>query len=332
MSPKGSLVADLIAGLIAGLVGGLVGALAAAGLSAASGAVAGHATTTQVEKLVAAATSITAIPKALTPSLQNAESDAAYQPACMVVNNEIKEGRCVFGDTSARRTMVLVGDSHAGMWFGAIDAIARSKGWKLVFFEKSGCPIPDITFWNDNANAAYPQCTQWHTYIINRIKSIDPNLLILTSSYYQPHDGSDQPITGQEWTAGMEKTLALTSAKNTKAVIIGDIPYLTQNAADCLAAHESSVQSCSTPASSAVLSGADAANVAAASAAHALYVNVVPWVCSRTCTPIVGKFLVYENQYHLTQTYSEYLTGALETALAPDLTSASSSPTTSSPS
>ena len=51
----------------------------------------------------------------------------------------------------------------------------------------------------------------------------------------------------------------------------------------------------------------------------ALFVNVIPWMCSAVCTPIIGNMLVYENQYHITKTYATYLSGALESALAPVL-------------
>ena len=41
--------------------------------------------------------------------------------------------------------------------------------------------------------------------------------------------------------------------------------------------------------------------------------------CSAVCTPIIGNMLVYENQYHITETYATYLSGALQNALGPVL-------------
>jgi hypothetical protein len=299
----------------------LAGLLTVGLTSPVQGVTSSLASTVQVEKAVKAATSITSLPKGLTPSLQNAENDAAYEPSCQVATDQVTEGKCIFGDTTSTHTMVLVGDSHAGMWFGALNLIAQNSGWKLIFFEKSGCPTPDMNFWNVTDNAAYPQCVQWHSYIINRIKKIQPAVLVTTSADGGQYDGNDQPVTSQEWTTGLVKTLELASSPTTKDVIIGDMPYLTQDAANCLAAHETSVQSCSTPASTAVYSSSQAADQAAAQTVHALYINVVPWVCSSTCTAVVGNMLVYENQYHLSQTYTEHLAGALQSALAPVLTS-----------
>jgi hypothetical protein len=282
----------------------------------------GFATIQQVEQLVTQAPSIKSVPSGLTPKIQDAANDANYEPACMPDYPKVTDGPCIFGAPGASKTMVLVGDSHAGMWFGAVNAIATTAHWRLVFLEKAGCPIPDMAFWNSDTNVPYPQCTAWHSYVIARIKKLHPNLLIATSADYSPRDGNDKPVSSQEWTAAMARTIRLASSPNTKAVIIGDIPYPSQDESNCLALHMQAVAACSTPRTAAVLSGPESSNEAAATAVHALYVNVVPWICSTVCTPIVGHNLVYENQYHITRTYSDFLTGALSSQLSPLLKAA----------
>ncbi len=279
------------------------------------------ASTAQVLKLVAAAPKIMTLPRNLTPSPQNAETDAVSLPGCQPNYNQVTVGRCVFGDTTAKRTIALLGDSHAGMWFPVVDAIAIRTHWRLVLFEKSACPAPDTSFWNPDGNVPYPQCDQWHSYAIARIKKLHPSVLIVTSADYQPADSSDRPISDAQWTAALAKTLTLAGSPSTKEVVIGDIPYLAQVDADCITAHASDVPACSTPATQAVLANAQQATRQAAQDVGALFVNVIPWICSAVCTPIIGNMLVYENQYHITKTYATYLGGALQSALAPLLAS-----------
>ena len=299
----------------------MIGALAGLTLALPAGAAPpAFATAAQVAAVVKAAPTITSIPATLTPTLANAVNDTAYQPQCMLSDAAVTEGTCLFGATTAKRSMVLVGDSDAAMWFGAMNTIAQEKGWRLYFFEKSGCPIPDTSFWNSNLNVAYPECSLWHASVITRIKKLDPDLIVLSSSDYLQHDGNDLLMTNKEWEAGMEKSLRLMSAPNTQEAILGDIPYLTQSAPTCLAANPTSVQSCSSPRRVAAPASAAVADITAAEARHVLYVDVLPWICSATCSPIIGSALVYEDRFHITQTYAEYLTGVLATALAPVMT------------
>ena len=171
------------------------GARAPVSSPAAMGSSQQVASPAQVLKLVAAAPKIMNLPRNLTPSPQDAETDAVSLPGCQPNYDQVTVGRCVFGDTSAKRTIALLGDSHAGMWFPVVDAIAIRTHWRLVLFEKSACPAPDTSFWNPDGNMPYPQCDQWHSYAIARIKKLHPSVLIVTSADYQPADGSDRPIS-----------------------------------------------------------------------------------------------------------------------------------------
>jgi hypothetical protein len=38
-------------------------------------------------------------------------------------------------------------------------------------------------------------------------------------------------------------------------------------------------------------------------------------MCAQECVPIVGHIRVYNNQFHISATYSKYLSGAIQTAL-----------------
>ena len=98
-------------------------------------------------------------------------------------------------------------------------------------------------------------------------------------------------------------------------VVLGDIPYLNQSAPECLAANQSSPQNCNTPASTAVNSSHDASEQTTAQANGATYIDVIPWLCTATCTAIIGNMVVYHNRYHLTATYTRYISGVLGSAI-----------------
>ena len=51
---------------------------------------------------------------------------------------------CIFGDTTSRTTVVLMGDSHAEHWLPAVDRIGRERHWKIVAMVKPACPVADM--------------------------------------------------------------------------------------------------------------------------------------------------------------------------------------------
>lgn len=228
---------------------------------------------------------------------------------------------CVYGDANGTRTMILFGDSHAAMWLPGFDVLARRTHWKLVFLAKSGCSAPLLHFF-DPFRGKYPfkECDEWHAYAINRINQTNAELLVVADEFDTPQGAGRRQFTPAEWQHGLEKTLARVTSRRTKKVVLGDIAYLPKSAPECLAAHASDVQACSAPARLAVKTDHAQAERAAASHGGATYVNVVPWFCSATCTPIIGNMVVYFDAYHITKTYATFLSGALESALRPLMT------------
>ncbi len=82
----------------------------------------------------------------------------------------------------------------------------------------------------------------------------------------------------------------------------------------CLSLHPGNVHECSTPIAAAA--SPDAGVEASASAmVGARYVDTLPWFCSAVCTPIVGHYVVYWDQAHVTETYARYLQNVLGTSL-----------------
>ena len=88
---------------------------------------------------------------------------------------------------------------------------------------------------------------------------------------------------------------------------------------ECLASYPTSVQTCSAPNPNPAQQWHEGAEKAAAKAEKVLYVSPMPWLCTTTCSPVIGNYVAYYDQYHLTCTYAAYLSGVLEAALKPIL-------------
>ncbi|HTZ10405.1 MAG TPA: acyltransferase family protein, partial [Acidimicrobiales bacterium] len=105
-----------------------------------------------VERVVAAAGRIETVPRDLVPPLSkiSALSDLGFPPhastLCFAWYPQATVPGCRFGDPDGTETMVLYGDSHAAMWFQALDQIAVRTHWQLVLLSKVGCPAIPLQF------------------------------------------------------------------------------------------------------------------------------------------------------------------------------------------
>ena len=116
------------------------------------------------------------------PALQNIRGDYSviYRDGCHQDWLGTDVPACTYGDTSADRTMVLYGDSHAAMWFPALEQIATQQHWKLVDLTKNACSVADATLWSTTLKRSYSECDQWRTKALARIKAESPALVVTT--------------------------------------------------------------------------------------------------------------------------------------------------------
>jgi peptidoglycan/LPS O-acetylase OafA/YrhL len=272
----------------------------------------------QVEGLVRSARSIRSLPSDLTPSLANIPiSLGAPLPPCWPSYGQSSIPACVFGDRTATRTMVLYGDSHAGMWFDAMNLIAVVAHWKLVILGKGNCPADSLPYANPSGwgpvGGEYAACDRWHQFAIDRINKLKPDLVIITQEVRTKPNG--RQYTWQQWQQGLETTITRLQVPTSKIVVLGNIPILPQSGPQCLSRNSANVQVCSGPVSSYWKQYVHAEQAAAVDAG-ARYVNVLPWFCSTTCTAVIGKFEVYFDLYHVTAAYTFYLDRVLSQALS----------------
>jgi hypothetical protein len=221
----------------------------------------------------------------------------------------------VYGDKDGTKTVVLYGDSHAGMWASAFDVAGKRTDTKVVLLAKPACAVPTLHFWLETTQRQNTECDAWHTWATDKINSMKPETIVLTSLFQGPRNFDKKLITEAQWSAGMKTTIKKVSSAGAKVVILGDMPYLEQSAPECLAAHADDVPACGRAADESIFAEHGAAEKATAKAAGATYVDTTPWFCTDVCTPIVGDMVVYQNEYHITAVYSRYLSGVVATAV-----------------
>jgi peptidoglycan/LPS O-acetylase OafA/YrhL len=269
-----------------------------------------------VLSLVAASARIQTVPHDLIPPFAQVVSQPMsdlgfpdFAKGCWPSASMSTVPACVFGDRSGTHTMILYGDSHAGMWFQALDDIATAAHWKLVVLSKGACPADPLPTHAPSSTGEWAACDRWHDFAIKRINTIKPVLLVVTQNVAQDPQGAYyNPL---QWRRGLKKLFKTITIPKTATLVLGNIPSST--ASDCLVKHTRDVQACSS--SIRALKPYNDAERRAAATAGARYVSITPWLCTSTCSAVIGNYDVYFNYSHIAIGYTRYLEGVLADAL-----------------
>jgi peptidoglycan/LPS O-acetylase OafA/YrhL len=271
-----------------------------------------------VRSLVAAADKIRRVPVGLAPPLSLAVTEPLSNLGIPALSTGCSPGvpqstvpACVFGDRRGTHTMLLYGDSHAAMWFAALDDIATSAHWKLVVLSKGACPAGLLPTHAPGTSGQWAPCDDWHAFAVAQIKRVRPDLLIVSQELTQSPTLVNYSPT--QWGNGLEDLFRKVAGPHTAEVVIGNIPQTL--GPDCLTQSLSDVPSCSAkPVSK--YTPFNQAELTAAVASGGRYIDVTPWFCAKTCSAVIGKFDVYFNSSHVAIGYTRFLEGVLAQQLS----------------
>jgi hypothetical protein len=275
-------------------------------------------TTSQVKALVTASHRIKVLPKGLTPSLSNAVNDApeVIYPSTRVGCGSLTQ--CVFGDTTSATSLVLFGDSHAEMWLSAVIPWALSQHVKLIVLTIDGCPVADVDVWLSHAQGYYTACTADRARDIAMIVGLKPAYVVVSERTSHLKSSPTAYFSNAQWQAGLASSLSQLKASGARLAVIGDTTVLDSPPPVCLASSPTNVQRCSNASPNPRLVDKNhlTAQRAAATAEGAALIDPVPWLCTTTCSPVIGDMVVYRDAYHVSNTYVTYLSKVLGAALS----------------
>ena len=271
----------------------------------------------QVGAAVARSARLMDVPSNLDPPLAEAGASEAppFFDGCLLGFTEVQVAPCVFGDLGSPTTVVLFGDSHAAMWFPAVDAIAQARHWRLLVWTKATCPPVDVTIVSPDLGRTYSECDEWRAEVTSLIVAAHPVLVVLgIAPNYDPLYDITQD--GPQWLAGLTRSITALRAGGAKVLVLGPVESPDWVVPDCLSAHLDDVRACDVaPTESHAgpgLVGYDNADIMAEQTAvvraGGTFVNVKPWFCAAgTCPVIVDNLLVFRDNSHITVAYAAFL-------------------------
>lgn len=263
------------------------------------------------------------VPADLHPSLARARLPISV--GCGLGRAAVRSKPCVWGDVTSRTTVVLFGDSHAGMWLSALAPLGRQHRWRVIDLTKSGCPPVEVSIaaWF-LGGAPYSACSRWRADAMAQIAALRPSLVIVSwSRWLEEPEARAMPGVpggyGGVWQDGVAATFGFLRHAARRVAFISDIPTLGASAPQCLSEHRSDVRACTpTLAAATLLPSVKAEELALARQEGVSAIDPTSWFCTpATCPVIVGNILVYHDNSHMTKQWGRFIAPVLGAAIVP---------------
>lgn len=221
--------------------------------------------------------------------------------------------QCDFGAVSAKKIVVLLGDSTAAMWLPAFDAAGRAHQFHVILLARIGCNLHGIIL-KSWTGAVDPQCAVFRSAAVDFIKNLQKPQVFIVQQNRNPVTASGHPVTSTEWISAMKTFYSKLKAAGATVAFIEPAPVDPIDAATCLSQNSRTSTKCNFPASAGFIRTAKDADDQAAAAAKVPTINTLSLFCTSSsvtaatiCPVQVDGTLVYADRWHINRRYSEYV-------------------------
>lgn len=231
---------------------------------------------------------------------------------------------CPLGERSSKRTMVVFGDSHAGMWLPALDEIGKRAGIRVVPLVKVGCGPYDVVQRQDG-KGPYPTCPEFREWAHERIAELRPELLVLGARTAWAVDPGPGETETEAWNSGVESALEELRPLAGRVAVLSGIARFDFSPRECLTAPETTMRACTVPyagpaAGPAAELNGDGERIARRAGAD--FVDVSGLLCvDRRCPLAADMTAVYRDRDHITATWGRRVSRDLGVLLGLERTS-----------
>ncbi|MGM0898166.1 MAG: acyltransferase family protein [Bacillota bacterium] len=210
---------------------------------------------------------------------------------------------CSFGVTEDPDYVVaLVGGSHSGHWFPALEEVAEELNMRIDVYIKDAC-----RFTNDDFDGLLTEaCMTWNENLEEHLMAEPPDMIFTTATVDNGDTVPEGYIDKWKQFEGISEIFA-----------VRDNPRMKVDPTLCL--DELSIANCSVERSEALSEVVPWENTQGISK-NVAFADMSEYFCTDdTCPPVVGNVLVYRDEHHLTTLYSQTMGPALKEHLEPAL-------------
>ncbi|WP_336647860.1 acyltransferase family protein [Microbacterium sp. MMO-10] len=205
---------------------------------------------------------------------------------------------------NAEHLVVVIGDSHANQFSGALRPVADERGWGVVMLMRPWCSLES----HEEGTELADYCDAWQREAVKKVLSLKPDAVFTIVTAASPDSADERLIDGAEETVD-----AFTSA-GIKVFGVRDNPRsAVSNYYECAISHEP----CDFPVENALA----ADNPALALGDRITPIDFTPWIWPNgLCLTEMGHVAVYLDTNHLSFPFVKSLAPALSRQLGDYLT------------
>ncbi|GAB2984723.1 acyltransferase family protein [Nocardioides montaniterrae] len=228
---------------------------------------------------------------------------------------------CQFGVPAdqATKRFALVGDSHAGHWYGALQVLAQEHHWNITMMAKSSCAIsaePIEAVWDPTLADS---CHTWSKQVVRRVAA-DPDLDgVFMSEIGRRYRVQGAPDADQQRLeiAGYQAVWRRWTQAGKSVAVIGDVPQMNNgDIPTCVGKSGLAADPCTTPVAWAL---APDPLLLAAEGDHDPSVTPVDlhrYFCdAKVCHSVIGGIVAYGDANHVLALFSASLAPYLDRQL-----------------
>ncbi|WP_200827576.1 acyltransferase family protein [Thermomonospora echinospora] len=240
------------------------------------------------------------------PDLRDAKQDRSLIEGngCLAPYKASAVRVCEYGHRGSRRTLALVGNSHAAHWFPALHKAAENAGWRLVTMVKAGCALTAGGARYPDTGQPYPECDAWSRNVMTEVRALRPDFVITIGTRTDPSGRPEELERG-----GVPRWRQLRAAR-IRVLAIRDTPRLTVPPSQCFG--HLGLEAC------AEVRYRSLAKVSPHRGrrgipANVRFVDLSRYVCAAgRCPMVIGNVLVVRDRGHFTETYARTLAPMVE--------------------
>ena len=232
------------------------------------------------------------------PSPVNAKDDFPsfyFDKDCYINRQGSGVSKCSYGETeNPEYTIALVGGSHSGHWFPALEIVADRQNLRIDLYNKDACRFSD----DDMNERLSESCMEWNEAVMEPLRADPPDLIFTTANLSR---GATIPP------GYLNKWKELEGV--TKVFAVRDNPRMLVDPPTCV---EKTPSDCSKPREEAVSEIPPWENTENIPN-NVIFADMTEYFCDEDmCSPVIGNVLVYRDTHHLTASYSMTMAPALE--------------------
>jgi peptidoglycan/LPS O-acetylase OafA/YrhL len=227
---------------------------------------------------------------------------------CNQVNDSEEAVTCAFGDESASTTIVLVGNSRAGHWLPALQAIAGAKGWRVVNMTKSACPFSDPA---DMGDLFDQKCKNWTRAALRKVIEMRPDFVVALGTSFQLGDRLTERMP-DGYVSWFEKL----TAEGIPVVAIRNTPTMPNNVPGCVFSREPDRLDGCGASRALVLDDAAFEEIRRSAPPGVSMLDMADAFCDdRHCWATRDNIIVYNDDRHISATYMKTIGRMLATRI-----------------